>query len=556
MGGGTAKSLGAVQSLMGAAVGRLWRLPARRNRVRVERKIEVRMRDGVTLLADHYIPVTSEPVPTILVRCPYGRGFPYALLSAQLYAERGYHVLLQSTRGTFGSGGTFRPAVSEADDGQDTVTWLRTQEWFDGRLATAGGSYLGFTQWALAMDPPPELKAMVVMIGVHDLADAAYQQGPLDLFNMLSWSDLLSHQESVGSVAGLVRMMRAERRLRGALERLPLRGTMDTLGGKGAPWYDEWIDHPDVHDPYWEPFRATEALTRTTVPTLLIGGWHDYFLHQTLAQYRSLRAHDVDVALTVGPWTHLTVDNKISMPQAISWLDTHAAGRAARTRETPIQVFVGGAEEWQEHQSWPPADTTTTTWYLQETQQLTQASPSDDTATTQFRYDPADPTPSVGGRIMATSGGAQDNRKLEARADVLTFTTAPLTESVEVHGRPAVELYLASDNVNADLFARICDVGPTGRSINVTDRIVRCTEPDVTPGEVRRVEITLDPTAHRFKAGHRIRLQISGGAFPRFARNPGTGEAPGAATVLEPVTHTVHHNVGRPSSIALPLVKH
>jgi putative CocE/NonD family hydrolase len=116
-------------------------------------------------------------------------------------------------------------------------------------------------------------------------------------------------------------------------------------------------------------------------------------------------------------------------------------------------------------------------------------------------------------------------------------------------------LYLASDNANADIFARICDVDTAGRSINVTDRIIRCAEPDATPGEIRRVTITLDPMAHRFGVGHRIRLQISGGAFPRFARNPGTGHAPGTATVLKPVTHTVHHNAGRPSSIALPLVK-
>jgi putative CocE/NonD family hydrolase len=552
---GEAKPLGAVQGLVGAAARRLWRLPARRNRVRVKRKVAVRMRDGMTLLADHYAPVTTEPMPTILVRCPYGRGFPYALLSAQLYAERGYHVLLQSTRGTFGSEGTFVPGVSEPDDAQDTVAWLRTQDWFDGRLATAGGSYLGFTQWALAMDPPPELKAMVVMIGVHDLADAAYQQGPLDLFNTLSWADLLSHQETVGPVAGLIRMVRAERRLRGALDRLPLRGSLDDLGGKGASWYDGWIDHPDVRDPYWERFRVTEALTRTTVPTLLIGGWHDYFLNQTLEQYRTLRSHGVEVALTVGPWTHLTVDNKVSMPQAISWLDTHASGRAAAPREAPVQVFVGGAGEWQQHQSWPPGDTSSTTWYLGVARQLTPAAPTEGAGTTRFRYDPADPTPAVGGRLMAPSGGARDNRKLEVRADVLTFTTAPLTASVEVHGRPVVQVHLASDNANADLFARVCDVDPAGRSVNVTDRIVRCTEPDTTPGEVRRVEITLDPTAHRFDAGHRIRLQISGGAFPRFARNPGTGEAPGTATALNPVTHTVHHDAAHPSNIALPVVK-
>jgi uncharacterized protein len=216
-----------VENLAGAATGRLWKLPPRRNRVRVDRAVQVPMRDGVTLLADHYVPVTDERVPTILVRCPYGRGFPYNLLSARLYAERGYHVLFQSTRGTFGSGGTFTPAVSEADDAQDTVAWLRTQDWFDGRLATAGGSYLGFTQWALAMDPPPELKAMVVMIGVHDLSRAAYPQGPLDLYNAMSWADLIAHQETVSPVAGLVRTLRAERRLAaGQVSRisLPTRG--------------------------------------------------------------------------------------------------------------------------------------------------------------------------------------------------------------------------------------------------------------------------------------------------------------------------------------------
>lgn len=255
-----------------------------------------------------------------------------------------------------------------------------------------------------------------------------------------------------------------------------------------------------------------------------------------MEQYQTLRSRDVEVALTVGPWTHLTVDNKVSMPQAISWLDTHVAGRAAATREAPVQVFVGGVGAWQKHESWPPGDTTSTTWYLR-TGQLTPAAPEDNAGTTRFPYDPADPTPSVGGRLMAPSGGAKDNRKLETRADVLTFTTAPLTEPVEMHGRPVMELHVASDNADADLFARVCDVDPAGRSINVTDRITRCTERDTTSGEVRRVEITLDPTAHRFNAGHRIRLQISGGAFPRFARNP----APARLASVRNDVHTGAH---------------
>ncbi|GAA3436910.1 CocE/NonD family hydrolase [Kutzneria kofuensis] len=482
------RSVGMGANLVSAALGRRWRMPARRNRVRVARAVEVPMRDGVTLLADHYVPVTAERVPTILVRCPYGRGFLYSMLTAQLYAERGYHVLLQSTRGTFGSGGTFMPAVSEADDGQDTVAWLRTQDWFDGRLATAGGSYLGYTQWALALDPPPELTAMVVTIGVHDIGRAGHQYGPVELFNMLSWSDLLSHQETVGAVRGLVRMMRAERRLAPALDRLPLRGAMAGLGGKGAPWYDDWIERPDLEDPYWEGFRATEALRRVSVPTLLIGGWHDFFIDQTLAQYEALRSRGVDVAMTIGPWTHLTVDNGIAMPEALSWLDAHAAGRAPVRRAAPVRVFVGGAGQWENHQTWPPRDTESTTLYLQGGGQLADSPPAQPRSVTEFRYDPHNPTPSVGGRVMAPSGGAQDNRELEARDDVLVFSTEPLTSAVEVRGAPVVELHVASDNANADLFVRICDVDPRGRSVNVTDRIIRCTGRDTVPGRCGRCE--------------------------------------------------------------------
>jgi putative CocE/NonD family hydrolase len=524
-------------SVASAVLGRVWGLPPRRNRVRVDRAVEVPMRDGVRLLADHYAPVTAECAPTILVRCPYGRGAPYSLLQARFYAERGYHVLFQSCRGTFGSGGVFTPAVHEVQDARDTVAWLREQDWFDGRLAALGGSYLGFTAWALAADPPPELTAMVIMIGVHDLGAAMYRQGPLELYNGRSWADLVVGQESTGPVRGLVRVLRAERRLAGEMARLPLSGT-------GVPWYDDWARRPDLTDPYWEPFRVTEALRRSTVPTLLIGGWHDFFLNQTIEQYEALRARDVDVAMTIGPWTHLTVDNRISLVEGISWFDEHTAGRSSSGRGAPVRVFVGGA--WQDHQAWPPQDTRSRSWYLHSGQRLADTPSTEDSAGTAFRYDPRNPTPSVGGRLMALSGGAKDNRALEARPDVLVFTSEPLAAPVEVHGSPVVELHVTSDNVNANLFARLCDVDPSGCSTNVTDQIVRCAGQDT-------VRVTLDPTAHRFEVGHQVRLQVSGGAFPRFARNLGTGEDAGTGTALREAAHVVHHDAGRPSRISLPV---
>src|SRR5262249_3726140 len=164
---------GPALAALSALTGRRWKLGPAKNKVSVERGVAVRMRDGAVLVADHYAPVTSGPRPTVLMRCPYGRSLVWAM-SALLYAERGYHVLLQSCRGTFGSGGTFRPCAGEAADGHDPVGWLRGQGWFDGRLATVGASYLAYVQWALALDPPPELKAMVVQVGPHDLGAACF----------------------------------------------------------------------------------------------------------------------------------------------------------------------------------------------------------------------------------------------------------------------------------------------------------------------------------------------------------------------------------------------
>ncbi|HUB23392.1 MAG TPA: CocE/NonD family hydrolase [Streptosporangiaceae bacterium] len=196
------RPVGPAAAAVSTMLTRAWSLPARRNFVAIERNVQVPMSDGTVLLADHYLPVTSRPAATVLVRCPYGRGMPFSLLQAQLVAERGFHVLLQSCRGTFGSGGQFEPMRHEIGDGQDTVTWLRGQSWFDGRLATFGASYLGFVQWALAMDPPPELRAAVVYVGPHDLSRVVYRHGVFALVG--GWQDLFLEQtlEQYRALAG------------------------------------------------------------------------------------------------------------------------------------------------------------------------------------------------------------------------------------------------------------------------------------------------------------------------------------------------------------------
>ena len=318
---------------LGRAAARAWSLPPRRNRVAVERDVQVPMSDGTVLLATHYIPVSVASAATVLVRCPYGRTGLFALQSAQILAERGYHVLLQSVRGTFGSGGDFEPMQHEITDGQDTVAWLRQQSWFEGRLATYGPSYLGFVQWALAMDPPPELVAAVVHVGPHDFSRTAYRNGAFDLYNYVMWSDLVAHQESIGMLRAMARMATADRRLRPVLRpparSRPVSATCSAASRPGPS--DGWSTRrPPTRS--GGRMQCGAALERVTVPVLLVGGWHDLFIEQTLEQYRTLAARGVPARLLVGPWAHLdlTSQGAVALTESLAWLDRYAGpGRTA-----------------------------------------------------------------------------------------------------------------------------------------------------------------------------------------------------------------------------------
>ena len=510
------------QRVADAVLSRALRQPRALNGYAVE-SVRTPMRDGAILVGDHFSPSTDTPHGTVLIRTPYGRGFPTSALNGRIFAARGYHVLVQSVRGTFGSGGTFRPMAQEADDGQDTVAWLREQPWFDGRLATLGASYLGWAQWALLQDPPPELRAAVVYVGPHDFREAVFGTGAFTLGDFLGWSDQIAHQEDGGGLRRLASMATADRRIRPGLTGLPLpEAAVPVLRGR-APWYREWLAHPDGDDPWWGPYRAGGALQRIDVPVLLVSGWQDLFLEQSLHQYEVLAGRGVEVALTVGPWTHVEVATKGAAEvnrESLAWLDQHLAdGPAARS--AAVRAFRTGEGKWHEMASWPPPSEPAT-FQPHADGTLTTATVAADDGVVEFRYDPADPTPGVGGRTLSGSMGVRDNRELERRPDVVTFTTDPLPTAVDVIGSPVLELAIAVDDPYADVFVRLCDVDERGRSRNFTDHLERLDE-DRPAGEVQRLSLTLDACFHRLAAGHRLRLQISGGAFPRYARNLADG---------------------------------
>ncbi len=520
-------------------------------RVAVQRDIAIPMPDGVALLADRYVPPGSAR-PLVLVRSPYGRRGPFGLMYGRLLAERGFQVLVQSCRGTFGSGGTLDP-FNERDDGLATVEWMRKQPWYPGAFATTGPSYLGIVQWAMAAEAGPDLKAIAAQITTSDVAAAIYQGGSFSLETMLGWVDQVARQERP---LGLLRQGLARRRLAPVLNRLPLGDLDQAATGHRASYWQDWLAHSQPGDPYWIPRSYSGSVPAVTAPVSFVGGWHDIFLPGMLADYAALAKAGHEPYLLIGPWRH--TDQQVisaSVRDTLAWLRAHLLGDPSQLRPEPVRIFVGGSGEWRDLPAWPPT-AGQQRWYLHPASGLGQSPPGSGEPDG-YTYDPADPTPSVGGPADRQGDAQPDNRQLESRPDVLTYTSAPLEHDLEVIGQVTAELFVRSSRPHTDFFARLCDVDPTGRSGNVCDALLRLVPGDPAPDPDGTIlaRIALWPTAHRFRAGHRLRLQVSSGAHPRYARNTGTGEPPATATTLAAARQAVYHDPDHPSAVFLPVTE-
>jgi putative CocE/NonD family hydrolase len=526
----------------------MWRgLPDKRHDVGWEPGLVVPGADGSPLVTDHYFPRTAGDFPTLLVRSPYGRGLPWSPMYGMLFAEQGFHVVLQSCRGTGGSGGAFDLWRNEAADGRATVSWLRRQPWFDGTLGTIGPSYLGYVQWALALDPPPELKAMVVQVGLHDPYALFYADGALRLENALLVGLGMTYQHQ--GIAPFARAtLRFQRRMRDIVTARPLRGAYASALGD-VPWLDDVMTHPDAGDPYWDGASLARAAEGLRVPTSLITGRHDALVDQTFEQYARLRRAGCDTALLVGPWTHASALQQgwpEVFAESLAWLRAHLCGEPSGLRPTRVRVHVGGEDVWRDLDDWPSVSAATTSWVPTADGHLDQRADAGTAGgvngagaapLASLRYDPADPTPSIGGPLLSRTAGPRDNSVLEGREDVLTFTGPPLAEAVDLLGPVSARLSVSTDTGYADVFTRLCDVDAQGRSVNVCDGLARLETVGQAPSEVT---VRMSSTAYRFPAGHRLRWQISAGAHPRYARNPGTGKSPVDAVDFAPIRVTLH----------------
>ncbi|KAH6980628.1 X-Pro dipeptidyl-peptidase-domain-containing protein [Ilyonectria sp. MPI-CAGE-AT-0026] len=501
--------------------------------------------DGVDLVADIYQPLNS-PLGTLLVFSPYGRGLSLTITTARVFASRGYQVLFVSTRGTFGSSGTFDPGRTEVEDTQGVLKWMRKQPWYTGSFATLGASYLGYCQWALLEDQPDDMAAAVVIVRPHDFSRLFWETGAFSL-SLIEWADLVSYQEEEGFFASSRRIATAKTRLQPILGAIPLADAADDLFADRAPWLRDRIARGDLSDPFWKPMQHQAVLERVTIPIFLISGWQDVFLAQTMEQYSVLSKRGSNVALTVGPWTHLDVNGGGTVKQSLDWLDEHLARREEQTRAMPVRVYVTGAEEWRDIPTWPPA-TISRTLYVDGSNKLSPDKPIGDDSTYRFDFNPREPTPTMGGPILF-GGGKVNDTALSRRSDVLIFTSSPLEEDVDVFGKPCVNLTHTSDNPHVDLFVRLSEVNAKGVSHNITETYRRL-EPN---RESKIVQLSLLDCAHRFRKGTSVQLLIAGGCHPQFYQNLGTGENPGTGSTTRPATHTIHFGGSAVSNLVLPV---
>ncbi|WP_185844852.1 CocE/NonD family hydrolase [Nonomuraea sp. WAC 01424] len=523
-------------------------------RVRLRRNIPVPMPDGVTLLADHYAPPHGRPAPAVLIRSPYGRRGLFGWMYGRGFARNGFHVLIQSCRGGFGSGGSLDPLGDEHDDGLATIAWLRKQPWYGGSFAMFGPSYLGYAQWAVASEAGPDLKAMATQITASQFRDAAYVGGAFALESALSWTTLTETmtRRFVGGAA----MLTAPRSTRRAvLSGRPV-AELD-LASAGRPlrfFRDLLAHHADPAVPYWAKRDFSPKVGEVEAAVTMLGGWYDVFLPWQLKDYAAMRAAGRRPYLTIGPWYHVdSRHGRPSMTEALAWFRAHLMGDPSGLRPDPVRLYVTGAGEWRDYPDWPVPGMREQRWHLQEGGGLTPEVPAE-AGSGRFRYHPAHPTPVIGGPVLLADSRPRDQRRLEARRDVLVHSSATLESDMEMIGPVHADVYLRSSTPYVDVVVRVCDVHPDGRSLNLCEGVRRLGPVTGDGDGVRRVRVELWPIGHRFRRGHRIRVHVAAGAYPTIARNPGTGEPVDAAGgPMVPADVEVFHSPDRPSAVVLPL---
>jgi putative CocE/NonD family hydrolase len=556
--------------------------------VSVERGVPAKMRDGVTLSADICRPRADGQFPVLLVRTPYDkREVADFCLKA---AARGYVAVVQDVRGRHDSQGEWYPFKFESQDGYDTVEWAAALPSSNGKVGMYGGSYVGATQYLAAIAKPPHLAGICPNYTASNYHDGwTYQGGAFEQWFNESWTSILAldtlarkAEEGLDTVKGAATLPLASYPV---LEPPPAAGL--------APYFTDWLAHPE-YDDYWKQWSIEAHYGQIQVPVFGLGAWYDIFLGGTLRNYVGLKAEGgteaarrgqrlmIYVGGHAGGWDQRkvgAVDFGDKLPfdmddAALRWYDSLLKGIGnGIEKEKPVKIFVMGKNEWRAEDDWPLKRARMTRYYLHSTKAANGVSGDGTLSTTapdneradQYVYDPGDPAPTVGGPLCCQSlppgAGPRDQRPVEARGDVLVFSTPSFTQNTEVTGPVSLDLYVSSSAVDSDFTGKLVDVWPNGFAQNLTEGILRLrtrSSPErpelANPGETYHVAVDLWATSNVFLPGHKLRLEVSSSNWPRFDRNLNTGTDQARGTRTVKATNVIYHDRSRPSALVVPIV--
>lgn len=535
------------------------------------------MRDGVRLAADLFLPRGTGPLPTLLLRTPYSRKAP-GVRSYRFFAHRGYAVLIQDVRGRYASQGVFGSTQQQGPDANDTINWISKQSWSNGRVAMAGGSYLGMVQWWAAIQNNPHLLAISpVFSGDDEYLDRFYSTGgALKLGHRLLWvAENFTPPSQVRPLFG------------NYIYHLPLRTADLAAIGMPLPLWRSALEHPR-YDAYWKSLSIRERLNRISVPVLSIGGWFDNYAEGDLDAFSRLSSRGRAIETWIGPWAHnpgLKFPTRDFGPEArigirlrqLDWCDRWLKKTAPPEKNegaaSLLHIFVMGPNIWREEHEWPLARTQYTPLYLASEGHANSASgdgilqwrPVPKAQADTFTYDPKNPVPTTGGAICCEAKvlppGPLDQTPIESRRDILVYTSPPLKGQIEVTGPVRVVLYAATSANDTDFTAKLVDVQRDGRPLLVTDGIqrLRYRASLNNPVFVKRntnyqINVDAGVTSYIFAAGHKIRLEVSSSNFPRFDRNLNSTRPNALETKIVKARQTVFHEKRYPSAMVLPII--
>lgn len=598
-------------------------LSAARYEVRVEKSVAVPMRDGVKLSTDLHFPVNAgDRLATILIRTPYNKKpARQASSRAQFFAGQGYVVAVQDVRGKFESEGEFTISGHDVEDGYDTDEWIAKQPWSTGKIGTYGCSYLGDVQMMQATARNPHVAAMIPQAAGSSPGSArnryhnfgARLGGAVEIAAGVGWfatsgSKLyyrpppgtprdvwLEAQDMFNPAPAWLQGPNAEAMLRKLWWVLPITD-ISKVGGY-APNDFAKLASVEMTDPWWNQFGYLKDSDRFDVPALHINSWYDFGPEETMTEWEmfstnaeSAQGRDNQFAV-IAPTTHCqferatanTIVGERPVGDArfdfvglyLKWYDHFLRGvDNGVTRMPKVQYFLMGKNEWKSAPTWPIPGTQFTKFYLRGKGDansrfgdgvLSTSAPGNDPPDT-YTYDPATPTPSRGGPVCCTGTpdapeGSFDQSDVEMRNDVLVYTSAPLTEGIEVTGPLKAVLYVSSTTRDTDFTAKLVDVYPDGKAYNVQEGILRARYRDgydkkvfMQNGQVYSLTIDMQATGNYFPAGHRIRVEIASANFPRFDRNLNTGGNNYDEKEWVVARNTIHHTAKYPSHVLLPVV--